>query len=107
MAILDKNAFFEAINARVGDSTADEDLQFLADMQDTYNSLAVDPNTTVSRTDYDTLQGRYNELAANYRERFLNGDSRNKDNEPEQENESELRAKSVKFGDLFTQRNKQ
>ena len=39
MAVLNREDFFNAVNARVGTDTSDEALTFLEDMTDTYTSL--------------------------------------------------------------------
>lgn len=105
MAVLDKDAFMEAVNDIVGDSTEDSRLTFLANMRDTYNSLVSATENAVSRSEYDKLQGRYDELSHKYRERFLSGGAPPNNDEEENENDNEKkRAMSVKFGDLFTPR---
>lgn len=104
MAVLDKEAFMAAVNDIVGESTEESTLTFLANMRDTYNSLVSATENVVSQSEYDKLQGRYDELSRNYRERFLSGGLPPNKDEEDNENDNEKRAKSVKFGDLFTPR---
>lgn len=64
--ILTKDNFIARVNARVGESTTDDDLSFLEDMTDTYNDLE-------SRTHDDRiaeLEAENESLRKRYRERF-------------------------------------
>ena len=68
MAVLTREDYRARVNARVGENATDEDLSFLEDMTDTYDSLAGSEETIRQlREENDSLRRRY-------RERFEVGD---------------------------------
>ena len=64
MSKLTKEEFMNALKTRIGDSTTDEDLNFLKDMNDTYDELEKASQDT---TDWKT---KYEENDANWRQRY-------------------------------------
>lgn len=76
MAVLTKDEYRNRINARVGESFADEDLSFLEDMTDTYDALAG------SEEEIRRLTEENESLRRRYRERFEVGDPLEKEDKP-------------------------
>ena len=64
MSKLTKEEFMNALKTIIGDSTADEDLNFLKDMIDTYDELEKASQDT---TDW---KSKYEENDANWRQRY-------------------------------------
>lgn len=64
MAVLTREDFRARVNARVGESTTDDDLAFLEDMLDTYDSLSG------SEDEITRLTSENESLRQRYRERF-------------------------------------
>ena len=64
MSKLTKEEFMNALKTRIGDSTTDEDLNFLKDMNDTYDELEKAGQDT---TDWKT---KYEENDASWRQRY-------------------------------------
>ena len=64
MSKLTKEEFMNALKTRIGDSTTDEDLNFLKDMNDTYDELEKASQDT---TDW---KSKYEENDANWRQRY-------------------------------------
>ena len=64
MSKLTKEEFMNSLNTRIGDSTTDEDLNFLKDMNDTYDELEKASQDT---TDW---KKKYEENDANWRQRY-------------------------------------
>ena len=64
MAVLTREDFRARVNARVGESTTDDDLAFLEDMLDTYDSLSG------SEDEITRLTSENESLRRRYRERF-------------------------------------
>lgn len=112
MAILTKEAFMAALQARVGEGSTDDDLKFLEDMTDTYNDL----ETRVGedwKAKHDALDASWRQR---YRDRFYHGvepdaqqqtpplsrgtDSAHTDNESQTTGETD--AENIGFDDLFT-----
>ena len=103
MPQLSRDDFMARINSRLGGDNSDDALSFMRDMADTFDGLSNHPTDVVSKSDYDNLQGRYDELSRSYRERFLTTPALPQDPEPpNQEDEAEQRAKSIGFKDLFS-----
>ena len=103
MPQLNRDDFMARINSRLGDDNSEDALNFLRDMADTFDGLSSQPTDVVSKSDFDNLQGRYDELSRNYRERFMSAPIVQP--EPESPNpidEAEQRAKSIGFKDLFS-----
>lgn len=62
MPVLSRDEYLARVNARVGEAASDEDLSFLEDMTDTYNSLAGSEDTIRQlREENDSLRRRYRE----------------------------------------------
>lgn len=72
MAKLERDAFMERIKAMVGDATDDNALSFIADMTDTFDSLA-QPSDWEAR--YNAEVEAHNELRKQYKERFFAGNT--------------------------------
>ena len=68
MPVLSRDDFRRRVSERVGDSTTDEDLSFLEDMTDTYDSLSG------SEAEIARLTAENESLRRRYRERFEVGD---------------------------------
>lgn len=64
MSKLTKEAFMKALKEKIGDSTSDEDLIFLKDMNDTYDELEKASQAT---TDW---KSKYEENDASWRQRY-------------------------------------
>lgn len=64
MSKLTKEEFMNALKKRIGDSTTDEDLNFLKDMNDTYDDLEKASQDT---TDW---KSKYEENDASWRQRY-------------------------------------
>lgn len=96
--ILTRDEFFEAINKRVGENTDDESLKFIEDMTDTYNSLETDRNS-------DDWERKYNDLDAEWRERYRKRFFDGKEEIIEDQKEDiEEDSKPTTFEELFEER---
>ena len=103
MPQVNRDDFMARINSRLGDDNSEDALNFLRDMADTFDRLSSQPTDVVSKSDFDNLQGRYDELSRNYRERFMSAPIVQPEPEPQNPNdEAEQRAKSIGFKDLFS-----
>lgn len=103
MPQLNRDDFMVRINSRLGDDNSEDALNFLRDMADTFDGLSSQPTDVVSKSDFDNLQGRYDELSRNYRERFMSAPIVQPEPEPPNPiDEVEQRAKSISFKDLFS-----
>ena len=103
MPQLNRDDFMARINSRLGDDNSEDALNFLRDMADTFDGLSSQPADVVSKSDFDNLQGRYDELSRNYRERFMSAPIVQPEPEPQNPiDEAEQRAKSIGFNDLFS-----
>ena len=103
MPQLNRDDFMARINSRLGDDNSEDALNFLRDMADTFDGLSSQPADVVSKSDFDNLQGRYDELSRNYRERFMSAPIVLPEPEPPNPiDEAEQRAKSIGFKDLFS-----
>ena len=92
MVIETREEFLNRIGARIGDS--DEDLAFLEDMTDTYDSLAAGADKeTIARLTADN-----EELRRKYKERFFEPSARDPDPDPEEPDEEEVK---TQFEELF------
>ena len=90
MAVLDKEKFNEAIRAVVGDSPDDAGLEFLTNMNDTYE------NRCKSTQD---VRDEMKQLDDSWRKRYA--DAFNKPIEKPKDTEED-RAESITISDLFT-----
>lgn len=105
MSVLEREKFFESIEARLGDDTSDEAIQFLEDMTDTYNDM--EARATGDGVDW---KQRYEELdekwKKKYSRRFFSGGamrmsfSKNEEDD-EEENKPDNREK-ITYNDLFS-----
>lgn len=103
MPQLNRDDFMARINSRLGDDNSEDALSFMRDMADTFDGLSSQPTDVVSKSDFDNLQGRYDELSRNYRERFMSAPIPQPEPEPPNpSDEAEQRAKSIGFKDLFS-----
>ena len=103
MPQLNRDDFMARINSRLGDDNSEDALNFIRDMADTFDGLSSQPTDVVSKSDFDNLQGRYDELSRNYRERFMSAPIVTQEPEPPNPiDEAEQRAKSIGFKDLFS-----
>lgn len=103
MPQLNRDDFMARINSRLGDDNSEDALNFMRDMADTFDGLSSQPTDVVSKSDFDNLQGRYDELSRNYRERFMFAPIVQQEPEPPNPiDEAEQRAKSIGFKDLFS-----
>lgn len=103
MPQLNRDDFMARINSRLGDDNSEDALNFMRDMADTFDGLSSQPTDVVSKSDFDNLQGRYDELSRNYRERFMSAPFVQPEPEPPNPiDEAEQRAKSIGFKDLFS-----
>ena len=103
MPQLNRDDFMARINSRLGDDNSEDALNFMRDMADTFDGLSSQPADVVSKSDFDNLQGRYDELSRNYRERFMSAPIVQPEPEPPNPiDEAEQRAKSIGFKDLFS-----
>lgn len=101
--VLGKDAFFEKVNAIIGDKTDDEALSFLEDMQDTYSDLQKrieDANGTDWKKKYEDNDAMWR---AKYKHRWNSGAVGTPDEVPEESREIEAmkRAESITMDDLF------
>ena len=99
--VLGKEAFFEKVNAIIGDKVDDESLSFLEDMQDTY----ADMQKRIEDANGQDWKKRYEEndamWRAKYKHRWNSGAIGNPD-EPEDEDLKALkRAEKITINDLF------
>ena len=76
MPVLSRDDYRKRLNERVGESTSDEDLSFLEDMTDTYDSLAG------SEDEIRRLKDENESLRKRYRERFEVGNPVENDDKP-------------------------
>lgn len=95
MVIDTREEFLKRIGEKIGDS--DDDISFLEDMTDTYDSLQ-------SATDQETIQrltAENDELRRKYRERFFKPADSTKD-DPDDDEDPEPQEKILSsFDDLF------
>lgn len=90
MIIETREAYLQRINDRIGDS--DDDISFLEDMTDTYDSLV----GADSQAEIQRLTAENEELRRRYKERFFSPAAEDPDPDPEPE---EVK---TKFEELFT-----
>ena len=103
MPQLNRDDFMARINSRLGDDNAEDALNIMRDMADTFDGLSSQATDVVSKPEFDNLQGRYDELSRNYRERVMSAPIANPEPEPQNLiDEAEQRAKSIGFKDLFS-----
>ena len=95
MPVLTRDEYRRRVSERVGDSTSDEDLSFLEDMTDTYDSLSG------SEAEIARLTAENESLRRRYRERFEVGDPQPVTEQtadlsaPDPEEEEETKVKTV------------
>ena len=102
MAILNREDFFNRLEAQIHSDTSDESISFLEDMQDTYNDLERKANG-----DGEDWKAKYEQLDASwrarYRHRFFNGGGGDYSPrfEGKKEDEDSYDPESVTLEDLF------
>lgn len=104
MAVLNREEFFNRVQAAVGTDTSDESIRFIEDMSDTYDSL--ENAASGGGADWEK---KYHELDESWKEkykhRFFSGKGsafgpEPDDPEPPEETE-EQRAEKITVNDLF------
>ena len=102
MAVLEREKFFEAVQARVGEDTTDEAIQFIEDMTDTYNDL--EDRGAGDGVDWEE---RYKELdekwKKKYAHRFFSGGAVRSVaiKEEDEVDETEDSKEKITYSDLF------
>lgn len=91
MAILNREQFLDKIKARIGEGTTDDDIEFVRDMTETFDSFADQTNWKQKFEDNDR------EWRQKYRDTFFNGKPME---EPQEETDGNDAPKT--FDDLFT-----
>lgn len=99
MAVLNKDDFFNRLNAMLGDSQSDDAISFMEDMTDTYNSLE-----QAAAGDGENWEQRFRENDAawrkKYKSRFFSSGGGNYD-PPGDGTDPEPDPTKVTFADLF------
>lgn len=95
MIIETREEYLKRIGERLGDS--DEDIAFLEDMTDTYDSLSGGSQEEIQR-----LTSENEELRRKYKERFFTPGKDDKDKEDPETDPEEVEIKT-KFEELFTE----
>lgn len=102
MAVLNEKEFFDKVNAIIGDSSSDEAISFLEDMQDTYGDLKKrieDANGQDWKKKFEENDALWR---AKYKHRFYSGAVGNPDEvEDDEEIKAMKRAEKVTIDDLF------
>lgn len=94
--ILNSEQFTARLRERFGESETDDDISFVEDMTDTYNSLASnDQSDRITQ-----LENELSEQKKKYRDRFFSGTV---SAEEVQEKPDEEKPKPLRFEDLFTE----
>lgn len=103
MSVLDKDAFNAAIQARIGEDTTDEALEFAGNMMDTYNSLTASQRseTDVSKADLDALDAKWR---AKYKARFFSGGSPDDSPDTQRPESNEHPEEKITIADLFAKK---
>lgn len=95
MSILSKEELQTKLKDFIGDRTDDDAIQFIEDVNDTYDDI-------VSKSDGEDWKTKYEENDANwrkkYRDRFFSSDGKPQENERET-NKTEVKTKKIE--DLF------
>lgn len=102
MAILNRDDFFNRVNAMIGTDTSDDSMAFIEDMTDTYNDME-------SRANGDGIdwKARYDELDKSWRDKYkrrffsTGGYSNYGGAREEEENSESDRAEKITINDLF------
>ena len=96
MSKLTKEEFMNALKTIIGDSTADEDLNFLKDMIDTYDELEKASQDT---TDW---KKKYEENDANWRQRYKDTFfNKSDENHDDSKNDYDKAEKPLTYESLF------
>lgn len=100
MSVLDREAFFEAVQKRVGEDTSDEAIQFIEDMTDTYNDIE-----NRAAGDGVDWEARYKELdetwKRKYAHRFFSGPVTVRNEQTAIEEDEEENRENITYKDLF------
>lgn len=102
MAVLNEKDFFDKVNAIIGDSSSDEAISFLEDMQDTYGDM----KKRIEDAQGTDWKKRYEEndalWRAKYKHRFYSGAQGTPDEvEDDEEIKALKHAEQVTIDDLF------
>lgn len=96
MSKLTKEEFMNALKKRIGDSTTDEDLNFLQNMNDTYDELEkASQDTTDWKKKYDENDASWRKR---YKETFFNKPDENYD---DGKNDNDKAEKPLTYESLF------
>lgn len=105
MAVLDRDAFFSAIQSVVKDDTSDDSISFVENMTDTYNDLMnkVNGDGEDWKKKYEENDKQWKER---YKHRFFSGSndyvpSGTGDSEIDAESEAQERAEHITIDNLF------
>lgn len=102
MAVLNRDDFFSAINAMVGDNTSEEALQFIENMTDTYAALEETGNDERVAELEEKLKETNEAWSKRYKERFFSGGRVNALSDPDAiEEEQSLVNEDIRIEDLF------
>ena len=93
--VLSKNDFMSAIKSRIGENPTDDDLKFIEDMTDTYDSLTVN--------DGEDWQKKYDENDAMWRKKYADRffEKVEETTDELQEEETEDKSETITVDDLF------
>lgn len=94
MPFLEREDFLKSVNDRIGEDTSEESLSFIANMSDTYDEL------TRRAASYDELNGKYENLKKEYKERFFNTETK-EDADETADIEDDQEEKILTYDDLF------
>ena len=101
MSVLEREAFFERVQNRIGDDTSDEAIQFIEDMTDTYNDL--ENRAVGDGTDWEQ---KYKELDESWKKKyahrfFSSAGTARIGNEPIEKDEYNDNKEKITYSDLF------
>ena len=92
--VLNNEDFMKSVEAIIGDRTDEESINFMENMNDTYNSLVADKEVTNT-----AWEQKYNALndtwSKRYKERFIGGSEQEEKDDSEEDNEPKT------YDDLF------
>lgn len=97
--ILKREEFKTRLQERFGESDKEEDISFLEDLTDTFDSL--DASGPVK--ELEDIKTKYNDLLKKYRDRFFEKGSEPSEPELEDPEPVETEVKKYRFDELFTE----
>lgn len=97
MAVLTRDELTKRMSELFGETEDENDISFMEDITDTYDSL----NNDETSNQLKELQDKYSALQKRYRDRFFNTGS-NDNGEDDFEPTPDPEPKVLKFDDLFT-----